>query len=1175
MMRKRPALQSAASFGIGDVPQNILDACLRAKTVLQGEFGSTFRNGEFSIRANTPHSTLSHLFHYLFPKGNALAFNNSLPVLKTAVDKQHIQNSLSPILYPYQRDAVDWMVHNEKQSRKICFFWEKVEDFYIHRLDGILSTTPPTSLFHLQGAGLLCDVMGLGKSLEIISLILAHPYPASPSCADNQATISSPCTLIVSPSSIATQWLDEIKKHAPFLSVLFFTKDMLDQKRNEINPRQMGLDTEWDIVLVTYDVLGKEIHRARDDNSRTRRFKRAYTRPKSFFLQINWWRICLDEAQMARTNTNPGETAKLIPARNRWCVTGTPTGKHGLEDLVDIFTFLSLTPFLKQWPAVKLNLRLHPEIFIPTFLENLRWIAYRNTKESVSDQLVLPDQQITNYTLAFSKIERSAYDTILSDAFSNCVSRIREDAGCDDLEENYGAELRMWVYKLRKACVHVQLADAETTAANRFMSIMEVLESTIKKAVVSLLSLHIESFALRVKIAHTYEHQKLDILAANEIYINDLGDIRATIQKYKHNPDRDPTEKGAEFLNLEDPFLEPGRKSRWNRMIHERIFRIAENLHTMYNEQGDETATPDEIVIRIQKREERDKLYEEAQEIRSLEIRRFVLRVRDHVDLLKRKIRATDSKILELGTFDDRGDISIVGVCNIANERLRGGILTSILFEDLEELMEKMDQGWKSIIDFRHNLKELLVSEVVESEDHRAEGNEYELGLKAQKLSDTLSTVFQQALRDRRELLTGNRTPGEVMPNDASPEEQSIWEILAEIKHNGRSLHELIGELKRLSHLENVADAEKMLAFQGVAAYKQVYERQVSLLNLLDGEVSTFTNMFNSRVTFYKSLQEFSDDVAEAPDFEGQADEMRESFTISLNETRAKLFATSARLSYLLNLRGSGDGEDEGSVISECGICREEFTYGILLSCGHRFCCDSDINRGTICSKWIVKNKRCPMCNQATHRNAFTRISSDPASLVKNVLTTAIVPAPSASLLAIQSQSIDGSYGTKFDAIIKHIKMIRTNDPNVKVLIFSRWTIALTVLANGLERNGILHTSFEKDKAKSVQKFKDDASICVFMLSAQKQSSGLTLTCATHCFLVEPLMNMALEAQAINRIHRIGQTNQTFVHRYLIWNSMEDRIMNLSTKVSDDVASSNNMREEFIVWEDMIKLFDE
>jgi E3 ubiquitin-protein ligase SHPRH len=86
------------------------------------------------------------------------------------------------------------------------------------------------------------------------------------------------------------------------------------------------------------------------------------------------------------------------------------------------------------------------------------------------------------------------------------------------------------------------------------------------------------------------------------------------------------------------------------------------------------------------------------------------------------------------------------------------------------------------------------------------------------------------------------------------------------------------------------------------------------------------------------------------------------------------------------------------------------------------------------------------------------------------------------------------------------------------------------------------------DDANGITKFKADPSVEVFLLHARAHSSGLNLVNASHVFLCEPLLNTALELQAIARVDRIGQQHETTVWLYLVAGTVEESIHDLSVK---------------------------
>lgn len=101
----------------------------------------------------------------------------------------------------------------------------------------------------------------------------------------------------------------------------------------------------------------------------------------------------------------------------------------------------------------------------------------------------------------------------------------------------------------------------------------------------------------------------------------------------------------------------------------------------------------------------------------------------------------------------------------------------------------------------------------------------------------------------------------------------------------------------------------------------------------------------------------------------------------------------------------------------------------------------------------------------------------------------------------------------------------------------------LDMLEPALKRNNISFLHVEtKNCAKHIEKFQSDPNVTVLLLSLQNDNSGLTLVSATNVFLMEPSLNPNVEAQAINRINRIGQKRETFVYKFIMNKSIEERI---------------------------------
>ena len=114
-----------------------------------------------------------------------------------------------------------------------------------------------------------------------------------------------------------------------------------------------------------------------------------------------------------------------------------------------------------------------------------------------------------------------------------------------------------------------------------------------------------------------------------------------------------------------------------------------------------------------------------------------------------------------------------------------------------------------------------------------------------------------------------------------------------------------------------------------------------------------------------------------------------------------------------------------------------------------------------------------------------------------------------------------------------------------KVLIFSQFVTMLELIRVELTARGIPHlllTGQTENRQALVDKFQTDATIPVFLLSLKAAGSGLNLTAASYVVLFDPWWNPAVEAQAIDRTHRIGQKNQVIAYRLIARDTIEQKI---------------------------------
>jgi SNF2 family DNA or RNA helicase len=117
-----------------------------------------------------------------------------------------------------------------------------------------------------------------------------------------------------------------------------------------------------------------------------------------------------------------------------------------------------------------------------------------------------------------------------------------------------------------------------------------------------------------------------------------------------------------------------------------------------------------------------------------------------------------------------------------------------------------------------------------------------------------------------------------------------------------------------------------------------------------------------------------------------------------------------------------------------------------------------------------------------------------------------------------------------------------------KALVFSQWTSLLDRVEPGLRARGIEWLRLDgstRDRGEVVERFQSDAGAPVMLLSLRAGGTGLNLTAADHVFLLDPWWNPAVEAQAADRAHRIGQDRPVVVHRLIARDTVEEGILKL------------------------------
>ena len=140
----------------------------------------------------------------------------------------------------------------------------------------------------------------------------------------------------------------------------------------------------------------------------------------------------------------------------------------------------------------------------------------------------------------------------------------------------------------------------------------------------------------------------------------------------------------------------------------------------------------------------------------------------------------------------------------------------------------------------------------------------------------------------------------------------------------------------------------------------------------------------------------------------------------------------------------------------------------------------------------------------------------------------------------------DDTESSKLDALVQQVTNLASQGH--RALVFSQWTSFLDLVQPALEKAGIASCRLDgstRDRHAVVEHFQSDEGPPVFLLSLKAGGTGLNLTAADYVFHLDPWWNPAVEDQAVDRAHRIGQTRPVFSVRLVASNTVEERIVAL------------------------------
>ncbi|KKK24756.1 hypothetical protein AOCH_002221 [Aspergillus ochraceoroseus] len=1027
---------------------------------------------------------------------------------------------------------------------------------------------------YLKG-GILAEEMGLGKTVEMISLMCLNRRILRPeetfAGAGTNGLRPTGATLIITPPVILEQWKQEIELHAPKLQVFHYTGIQRHQTLSDQELVETMADN--DVVLTTYNVLAREIHYAGDTPKRNLRHEKRFEVRKSPLVQISWWRVCLDEAQMIESGvSNAAKVARLIPRQMAWAVTGTPLRKD-ITDLLGLLLFLHYDPFCGFiW-------RRLCNRFTPVLSRIVNTIALRHSKDRIRGELHLPPQKRVVITVPFTAVEEQHYRQLYEEMCDECGLDFSGSPRNDEWDPNDPwviEKMRSWLVRLRQSCLYPAGTRRRgfATGNGPLRSVSEVLEVMIDQ---NDTLIHAEERTLllsQLRRGQLLENAKrrqpaLDLWKGSLTRASEIVQEcreRLQVERKKHPPTISHGEQNAGSSDVDSDA--EGEETEKNPRLNAFRLRLRAALevehisvfftgNAYYQIKSDpELTKPESEDFQALARLE-EEAYAKAKLIRQEMLSEISRKAKRHMKMVKEKSRKKQ----------------FVDIPKMKPLLYSKGLESRRVLDKLEEFCNVMNKHAIQYDDWRQKMVNLLSESLIDQEDDtELQGDEYERSTKHQDEMYVYMEALRAIFADRHDALTGQKNiliahevKGGIVQaqKGEGPSPTLFLEIMntrSELKPDPTlgSLRGIITELRSLgTSLEwqanqgsSRARAELEIITLVLKNVGQIATEQTKVAAGLEREVELFRDTMNHRIEYYRQLQQISDTVA--PYDEESAgkplDEALFNSKLMQEETvDAKISSLKAKRRYLIHLRDES-GPDESSKI--CIICQTSFEIGVLTVCGHKYCKD--------CLRlWWRQHRSCPICKKHLKANDFYQITYKPQEFVvqeekssskielgrpsNNSIYTDI---GSSTLHEIKNIDLPSSFGTKIDTLARHILWLREHDPGAQSIVFSQYKSFLEYMGTAFTRFKIGYSSV--DSPDGIRKFKSDPAIECFLLHAKAHSSGLNLVNATHVFLCEPLINTAIELQAIARVHRIGQHRPTTVWMYLISDTVEQSIYDIS-----------------------------
>ncbi|KAF2199211.1 hypothetical protein GQ43DRAFT_482641 [Delitschia confertaspora ATCC 74209] len=253
---------------------------------------------------------------------------------------------------------------------------------------------------------------------------------------------------------------------------------------------------------------------------------------------------------------------------------------------------------------------------------------------------------------------------------------------------------------------------------------------------------------------------------------------------------------------------------------------------------------------------------------------------------------------------------------------------------------------------------------------------------------------------------------------------------------------------------------------------------------------------------------------------------------------------------------------------AECPICSEEpMVDQAVTGCWHSACkqCLLDYIQH---QRDNDLNPRCFNCREPINaRDIFEVVRHDLVPLDEDNIRIDAHENLSSQAPQISLRRIGITGSAKTQALLGHLKQARKEDPKTKSVVFSQFTAFLDLIEPALARDRIPFLRFDgtisqKQRAAILTEFRDSPKPYVLLLSLRAGGVGLNLTCARRVYMMDPWWSFAVEAQAIDRVHRMGQDKEVKVVRFVVGGSIEEKMLRIQERKKFIASSLGMMSDE-------------